>query len=80
MNPQAQEDPKTKPGTMMSSILRQELVNYTPQCNIKCSIFCNIIMMVLFLGLGLPILLLTSTVKEFIIDYSDWYDYFKLVN
>jgi hypothetical protein len=70
------DDPKAKPGSMMSSILRQELNNYTPQCNIKCSILCNIILIILFLGLGLPIVLLTSTVKEYVIDYTDWYKLF----
>lgn len=54
-------------------ILRQELKNLTPICNVKFAIICNALLSVLFFIFGLPIIASKGKIVEFSLDYtSKW--------
>jgi hypothetical protein len=53
-------------------ILRQELKDYTPECNIKFSLLINSIMLILFIGCGIPILNSSSATRIQEIPYDKW--------
>ncbi len=41
-------------------ILRQELTTLTPDCNVKCSIICNLVLMIIFFVLGVQLSVLQT--------------------
>jgi hypothetical protein len=53
-------------------ILRQELKTLTPDCNVKCSIICNLILMVVFFVFGGSIIGSANSVVEVVTEYTDW--------
>lgn len=53
-------------------ILRQELKNLTPQCNIKFSLICNAILCLIFWIVGIPVLSSAGKSVSFEIPYTDW--------
>jgi hypothetical protein len=54
-------------------LLRQELKSYTPECNPTCGIIFNIVTLLVFAGLGVPMIIFSESVKEYQIDYTKWY-------
>ena len=55
-------------------ILRQELKTLTPDCNIKCSVICNLILMVIFFVFGGCIVASSNSFIEIEKNYSyTWY-------
>lgn len=71
-NGENNENDSPKQGSMLSTILRQEMNNYTPFCNVTCSIYCNLCLIIFFLALGIPIIIMSNSVKEYYVDYTDW--------
>jgi hypothetical protein len=61
-----------KPLNRGNFILRQELNSYTPECNPKCGIIFNIVLALIFIGAGIPIILLANNTHEHIITYTNW--------
>lgn len=55
-------------------ILRQELKNLTPECSIKFSVFCNLVIFSLFISFGIPTITSSLNTNEFEIRYDDWYN------
>ena len=55
-----------------NKILRQELESYTFECNPKCGIIFNLVLIFIFLATGVPIILMTKNIKEFSFLYTDW--------
>lgn len=55
-----------------NALFQQELKSLTPNCNLKCSIICNSILLILFLAAGVPILLDANKIKEITINYTNW--------
>jgi hypothetical protein len=53
-------------------VLRQELKDYTPECNIKFSLLFNSAMLLVFIGCGVPILNSSSTTLIQEIPYEKW--------
>ncbi len=53
-------------------ILRQELKSFTPNCNLRCAIICNLIMIILFASFGIPIIILSYNSEEYSVDYTNW--------
>jgi len=53
-------------------VFRQELISLTPECGVQCALVCNIIMVLVFIGLGVPVIMFTQAMTEYIIDYNDW--------
>ncbi len=53
-------------------ILRQELKDYTPECNYKCSIFINVLFSIIFLSIGTPIILSSENILETKVQYDTW--------
>ncbi len=60
-------------------ILRQELKSYTPECNAKCGIIFNSILMLLFICSGIPILVSSNQSEEYSFKYTNWY-HFNLIH
>ena len=60
-------------------ILRQELTTLTPDCNIKCSIICNLTLMVLFLIFGGSIVGSANSIIEVVTEYTNWYKSYNKV-
>jgi hypothetical protein len=56
-------------------LLRQELSSFTPDCNPTVAIVFNVIVTLVFLGLGFPMILLSEGIKEYQFDYTGWYIY-----
>ncbi len=55
-------------------ILRQELKNLTPICNVKFAIICNALLSVLFFIFGIPIIASKGKIVEYSVDYTtQWY-------
>ena len=54
-------------------ILGQQLKSYTPNCDIKCAVLCNLVLLSIFVALGVPIIVLSSKLIEYTVDYSKWY-------
>jgi len=54
-------------------ILRQELKSYTPECNTKCGIILNLILMIFFLAAGIPIIVSSNQSEEYYFNYTNWY-------
>jgi hypothetical protein len=54
-------------------ILNQQLKSYTPNCDIKCAVICNLVLLSIFVALGVPIVVLSSKLVEYTVDYSKWY-------
>ena len=52
-------------------ILRQELKNYTPECNAKCGIISNFVFMICCLSIGIPLIIYSKNHNEFILDYTN---------
>jgi hypothetical protein len=52
-------------------ILRQELKSFTPGCGPRTSIFCNLLVVLVFCLVGFPIIMLKKNIKEYKISY-DW--------
>ncbi len=55
-----------------NAVFRQELTSLTPECGFQCALICNIILILVFIGLGVPIIMFTRSITEYVIDYSDW--------
>jgi hypothetical protein len=53
-------------------ILRQELRSYTPECNSRCGIIFNLVLLFVFLAAGIPIIYYSKQVVEYIEVYTDW--------
>jgi len=53
-------------------IFRQELDSLTPDCGIKCAFICNIVLIIVFLGFGIPIAVATNDNIENIVSYTSW--------
>lgn len=53
-------------------ILRQELNNLTPHCNIKCAVICNLFLSLLFFAFGVPLMVFHRQIESFELDYTDW--------
>lgn len=53
-------------------ILRQELKSLTPNCNIKCAVICNLILIIIFVCFGVPIIVSANSVIEYPVDYTNW--------
>lgn len=51
-------------------IIRQELSNYGPVCNIMCGIIYFSLLLGTFLGFGIPILVTALNIQEIILDYT----------
>ncbi len=61
-----------------NAILRQELKNLTPKCNVKFAVICNSLLGILFFTFSIPILYSTSGIEEFVEDYTKlWYILFS---
>ncbi len=61
-----------KSNKLYDKILRQELESFTPNCNLKCAMICNFILMLLFLTFGIPIVALSNSIIEYEYDYTEW--------
>jgi hypothetical protein len=53
-------------------IFRQELKMITPKCNLKCALICNILVMIILFILGISILVTSSNIIKYEIDYTKW--------
>jgi hypothetical protein len=53
-------------------ILRQELTTLTPDCNVKCSIICNLVLMIIFFVFGGSIIGSANSVVEVVTEYTNW--------
>jgi hypothetical protein len=53
-------------------ITRQELETITPNCNQKCISLYLFIQSLVFFLLGTPIILMSDSIKEIAVDYSNW--------
>jgi|LauGreDrversion4_2_1035121.scaffolds.fasta_scaffold606822_1 hypothetical protein len=53
-------------------ILRQELTTLTPDCNVKCSLICNLILMIIFFVFGGSIIGSANSVVEVVTEYTNW--------
>lgn len=51
-------------------IFRQELKSLTPKCDAKCAIIFMVILILIFIGTGLPIMLSANSIKEYSKEYS----------
>lgn len=67
LNPEAQ-----KVKNRGNFILRQELKNLTPYCNIKCSIIFNGLIFLFFMISSIIILSSTSKYSDYSIEYTNW--------
>ena len=56
-------------------VFRQELISLTPECGLQCAIICNIALIIIFVGFGLPIIMFTNKINEYVLDYNTWYIY-----
>jgi hypothetical protein len=61
-----------KSDKLMDIILRQEMESFTPNCNVKCAIICNLILIVLFIVLGASIIASSNGIIEYSVDYTNW--------
>ena len=55
----------------MKKLLRQELKSYTPECNAKCSIIIDLIVMVSSLSIGIILIYYSKKNTEIEIDYTN---------
>jgi hypothetical protein len=55
-------------------LTRQELETITPTCNQKCISLCLFVQALILFTLGAPIILLSQSIKEVVVDYSNWYN------
>jgi len=62
----------TLPEKRGNIFFRQELTSITPDCRAKCSLFGNFLLILIFLGLGIPIVILQNGTYENKIEYTDW--------
>ena len=53
-------------------IFTQQLTAYTPDCNLKCAILYSIILSLLFIVFGVPIVVQSGNIVEYIQEYTDW--------
>jgi hypothetical protein len=67
------EESKDEPQKRGNFILRQELSTLTPDCNVKCSIICNTVLMVVFFMFGGSIVGSANSVIETVSEYTNWY-------
>lgn len=54
-------------------VLRQELSNFTIQCNLKVAIACNIILFLIMGIIGIPIYNSANNSIILVTNYTDWY-------
>jgi hypothetical protein len=66
-----ENDKENKPKKRGNFIFRQELTNLTPECNAKCAIICNSILMVLFFAFGGTIVASSNSIVEISQDYTN---------
>jgi len=55
-----------------NEVLRQELPNLTPICNVKFAIICNALLSVLFFIFGIPIIISSGNIVEISQEYTNW--------
>jgi hypothetical protein len=53
-------------------IVRQELKSYTPECNPRCVIIFNSILILIFCAAGVPIVMFSQSEINYHFDYTDW--------
>lgn len=70
--PYNKEDSGSKSNSVIDMILRQELTSLTPNCNVKCAVICNLILIMIFVSLGVPIVVLSNSIIEYHVDYTNW--------
>ncbi len=63
------EENKPEP-VKINAILRQELNNLTPKCDVKFAVICNLLLSLLFFIFGIPIVTSTNSIIEFKYDYT----------
>jgi len=51
---------------------RQELNSITPECGPKCALICNFILLIIFIGIGIPIVITQNDIFEMKVDYTNW--------
>ena len=51
---------------------RQELESITPDCNPKCALVCNLLLMIIFISFGIPIVITQNSIFEKKLDYTNW--------
>lgn len=63
---------KSKPVTT-NKILTQRLKSYTPDCNLKCALFTEIFLIIVFIAFGVPIIVQSGQINEREFFYTSWY-------